>query len=139
MANGQVGNLCRAFITSCYVCFYHFIVVTGCTRGIGLGYVHALAKRGMDIIMIGRDGSRLEPSAAQISMFAYSTVEYMLMIFLKIGSEYGVKVEIIEADFAFGKEIYGNLREKLKDKDIGVLVNNVGIFLEYPMYFTEVR
>ena len=49
------------------IVLFFYSVVTGCTRGIGLGYVHALAKRGMDIIMIGRDSSRLEPIAAQIS------------------------------------------------------------------------
>ncbi len=43
-----------------------YIVVTGCTRGIGLGYVYALTKHGMNIVLIGRDRQRMEQISKEI-------------------------------------------------------------------------
>ncbi len=54
------------------------------------------------------------------------------------GSDYGVEVEIIVADFAKGREIYPGIEQGLKGKDLGILVNNVGVFTTYPMYYAEV-
>merc|ERR1719201_3056883 len=34
-------------------------VVTGCTGGIGKAYVHSLAARGMDIVLVGRSMEKL--------------------------------------------------------------------------------
>ncbi len=42
-------------------------VVTGCTAGIGLGYVEALAENGMDIVLVGRTRSKLDNVAKNIS------------------------------------------------------------------------
>lgn len=43
------------------------------------------------------------------------------------------------ADFALGEQIYGPIRSALENRDIGILVNNVGVISEYPKYLTEVR
>ncbi len=42
-------------------------VVTGCTRGMGLCFVQELAKKGMDIVLIGRSIHKLTKIAADIS------------------------------------------------------------------------
>lgn len=94
-------------------------VVTGCTDGIGKEYAKELAKTKMNIVLISRTQSKLEKVAAEIS------------------EEFGVKTEIVRADFSNGQSIYEDISKHLKDKEIGVLVNNVGVMLPRPMKFGE--
>ena len=54
-------------------------------------------------------------------------------------STYGVKTEVVVADFAVGPSAYDAIREALFDKDVGVLVNNVGVIPDYPMFLIEVN
>ena len=100
--------------------FLH-LVVTGCTRGIGLCYAHELAKRGMNLILIGRNSSKLKEIASDIQ-----------------GEYDNIAIEIIEIDFNDGDDIRNVIVDALAGKDIGILVNNVGVILPYPMYFNEV-
>lgn len=53
-------------------------------------------------------------------------------------SLYNIKTHIIEVDFGDGKDIFPYIYNQIKDKDIGILVNNVGIMYEYPMFLEEV-
>ena len=98
-----------------------YLVVTGCTRGIGLCYAHELAKRGMNLILIGRNASKLKDIASDIQ-----------------GEYDNVAIEVIETDFGDGDDIKRIIKDGLASKDIGILVNNVGVILPYPMYFNEV-
>jgi gluconate 5-dehydrogenase len=41
-------------------------LVTGATRGIGLGIAHAMAQAGAELILVGRDQAELEKSAAEL-------------------------------------------------------------------------
>ncbi|XP_076114650.1 very-long-chain 3-oxoacyl-CoA reductase-like isoform X3 [Mytilus galloprovincialis] len=95
-------------------------VVTGATDGIGKGYTHQLAKKGMDIILISRTKSKLEDCAKEIEQ------------------KFKVKTKIIVADFSAGLQIYDAIRSQLAGLDIGVLVNNVGMSYDFPMYFLEI-
>ena len=54
-------------------------------------------------------------------------------------SKHGVKTAVVVADFAAGSSCYSDIRRSIEDKDVGVLVNNVGVIPEYPMYLTEVN
>jgi len=98
-------------------------VVTGCTSRIGERFVHELAKRGLNIVLVARDGDKL----AQLQF--------------NIESEYGVKTIISVVDFSQGHSaIAGSgLEDTLRDKDIGVLVNNVtiGPRTGHPQFFDE--
>ncbi len=60
-----------------------------------------------------------------------------MLIFLK-ESKHGVKTEVVVADFAAGPAVYEDIRRALESKDVGILVNNVGVIPEYPMFLTEV-
>ncbi|XP_042236175.1 inactive hydroxysteroid dehydrogenase-like protein 1 isoform X2 [Homarus americanus] len=51
------------------------------------------------------------------------------------GQEYGVETEIVQLDFMTGRPIYEDIAKHLEDKEIGVLVNNVGVMLSHPMEF----
>uniref|UniRef100_A0A8I5R8M5 Inactive hydroxysteroid dehydrogenase-like protein 1 n=1 Tax=Papio anubis TaxID=9555 RepID=A0A8I5R8M5_PAPAN len=91
----------------------------GATDGIGKAYAEELASRGLNIILISRNEEKLQVVAKDIA------------------DTYKVETDIIVADFSSGREIYLPIREALKDRDIGILVNNVGVFYPYPQYFTQ--
>ncbi|XP_075433806.1 very-long-chain 3-oxoacyl-CoA reductase-B-like [Ascaphus truei] len=84
-------------------------VVTGATDGIGKAYAEELARRGLNIVLISRSLEKLQRVATGIEQ------------------QCGRKTRIIQADFTRGSEIYQPIEEALKDLDIGVLVNNVGM------------
>ncbi|NWX88845.1 HSDL1 protein, partial [Nothoprocta ornata] len=94
-------------------------VVTGNTDGIGKAYAEELAKRGVNIILISRSKEKLEAVSRSIA------------------ETYNVETDFIVADFSKGREAYLPIKEGLKDREIGILVNNVGLFYTYPDYFTN--
>ena len=101
-----------------YLIFIH-LVVTGCSKGIGLCYAHELAKKGMNLVLIARK------------------VELLNKIAEEVRAKYGVQVEVIIADFGHGATIYKDIEEGLANKDIGILVNNVGVAYDRIKYFHE--
>merc|ERR1712086_1215999 len=90
-------------------------VVTGASDGIGLAYCEALAKSGMNVLLIRRTLSKLEKCMAELK----------------------VQFKVLAADFSktsqpgFGAPIAA----ACKDLDIGILVNNVGQSYEMPTDF----
>ena len=56
-------------------------------------------------------------------------------IALDIHAKYGVKVEVIIADFGKDDTIYKDIENQLINKDIGILVNNVGVASDGLNYF----
>ena len=96
-----------------------FLVVTGCSKGIGLCYAQELAKKGMNLVLIARKAELLNKIAEELR------------------NQYDIQVEVIIADFGKGANIYSSIEEKLVGKDIGVLVNNVGVATDGIKYFHE--
>ncbi|NWV67292.1 HSDL1 protein, partial [Malurus elegans] len=94
-------------------------VVTGGTDGIGKAYAEELAKRGVNIILISQNKEKLEAVSRSIS------------------DTYKVETDLIVADFSKGRELYPAIKEALKDREIGILVNNVGMFYGHTDYFTN--
>ncbi|NWH34134.1 HSDL1 protein, partial [Chloropsis hardwickii] len=94
-------------------------VVTGSTDGIGKAYAEELAKHGVNIILVSRNKEKLEAVSRSISETC------------------GVETDFIVADFSKGRELYPAIKEALKDREIGILVNNVGIFYAHTDYFTN--
>ena len=88
-------------------------------EGIGLNYAHELAKKGMNLVLVARKADLLNEIADDIR------------------SKYSVKVDVIIADFGKGIDIYTNIEESLTNKDIGILVNNVGVAYDRLKYFHE--
>uniref|UniRef100_A0A3Q0R4J5 Hydroxysteroid (17-beta) dehydrogenase 3 n=1 Tax=Amphilophus citrinellus TaxID=61819 RepID=A0A3Q0R4J5_AMPCI len=82
-------------------------VVTGSSDGIGKAYAFALAKQGMNVVIMSRSKARLDQVAREIE----ETTEQ--------------RVKVIITDFA-KENIFSEIEEQLKDLNIGVLVNNVG-------------
>ncbi|XP_050717313.1 inactive hydroxysteroid dehydrogenase-like protein 1 [Eriocheir sinensis] len=92
-------------------------VVTGSTDGIGKEYAKELAKRGMNVVLISRSMDKLQKVSTEIAQ------------------EFGVETEVVQADFMHGRPIYEDIAKHLQDKEIGILVNNVGVMLSHPMEF----
>ncbi|XP_068130066.1 very-long-chain 3-oxoacyl-CoA reductase-B-like [Hyperolius riggenbachi] len=95
-------------------------VVTGATDGIGKSYAHELAKRGFNVVILSRTLEKLQKVAEEIEQ------------------QSGRKVKIVQADFTGGEEIYSQIEEALKDLDIGILVNNVGMAFKGYKCFLDV-
>ncbi|XP_029464532.1 inactive hydroxysteroid dehydrogenase-like protein 1 [Rhinatrema bivittatum] len=95
-------------------------IITGGTDGIGKAYAEELASRGVNIILISRNRVKLENVTQAIK------------------ETYQVEAVFIVADFSKGREIYLPIQKALSDTEIGILVNNVGVFYDYPEYFTEI-
>lgn len=101
--------------------FGDWAVVTGSTDGIGKAYAFELAKRGLNVVLIGRNEKKLEAVAEEIIRTHF------------------VQVKKIVADFSLGKEIYKKIESGLQDVPVGILVNNVGKQYDFPKYLAEVE
>lgn len=89
--------------------------------GIGKAYAFALAKKGMSVMLISRTESKLKDVKKEIEE------KYA-----------GIEVDYAVCDYSkFDESAQGKVAEAIKDMEIGVLVNNVGVSYRYPMFFHE--
>ncbi|KAI1728439.1 short chain dehydrogenase domain-containing protein [Ditylenchus destructor] len=99
-------------------------VVTGSTDGIGMAYAYELAKKGFDLVLISRTQDKLNKVAKEIKEKHSST-----------------NVKTISFDFTNPnlEDYESKIFSQLKDLEIGVLVNNVGLSYEYPERFDRIE
>lgn len=94
-------------------------VVTGASEGIGRSYAFALAEKGMNVVIISRTKANLDKVAKEI------------------GDKTGQKIKVLVADFT-REDCFAPLEDELKEMNIGVLVNNVGMVMNaLPCKFLE--
>ncbi|KAG4079534.1 hypothetical protein HA402_005231 [Bradysia odoriphaga] len=98
----------------------NWALVTGATDGIGKQYARSLAKRGLNVILVSRTLSKLEAVAKEIS------------------ETFNVQTQVIAVDFTSGPEIYNQIQQQIVGKDIGILINNVGMFYPAPDFFLDI-
>lgn len=80
-------------------------LIAGASEGLGHAYAHALARRGLDIIMVARREAKLVASAEAITQ------------------EYGVQTLPVTLDLA-APDLLAQLREAIGERTIGTLVYN---------------
>ncbi|XP_060644271.2 inactive hydroxysteroid dehydrogenase-like protein 1 [Anolis sagrei] len=85
-------------------------IVTGCTSGIGKAYADELASCGVNVILISRNREKLEAVAKDLE------------------ESHQIETTIVVADFSHGREVYPSIAKALEGKEIGILVNNAGVF-----------
>lgn len=95
-------------------------IVTGCTDGIGKAIADEFAKRGLDLILISRTQNKLLDQAKEIE------------------SKFKVKTQTVVVDFSSqSPNALDPVKVAIKDLDIGILVNNVGMAYDHAEYFHE--
>lgn len=95
-------------------------IVTGCSHGIGKAYAVALAKMGINVVLINS-----------------TKIDKMKIIASDIQTLYNVKTKVIELDLSQGLEAYKNIEKETLGMDIGILVNNLSIGYPHPEYFLD--
>merc|ERR1711962_914253 len=88
-------------------------VIAGASYGIGAEYARELAKRGMNVFIIGHDEAGLKD------------------VEMSIKQRFNVKVKMLVADFSDGMVGFNAVRDAIQDLDIGVLVNTAAIDLPF--------
>lgn len=85
-------------------------LITGASTGIGATYADRLARRGYDLVLVARDGARMEALAQRLH------------------AETGVSVDVIAADLTADADV-AKVEARLAKGDITLLVNNAGMSL----------
>lgn len=87
------------------------VLITGASSGIGATYADRFARRGHDLVLVARDGARMETIAA------------------KLRQEAGVAIDVLPADLTQHNDL-AKVEARLREDDkIGVLINNAGAAL----------
>ncbi|XP_051148393.1 very-long-chain 3-oxoacyl-CoA reductase 1-like [Andrographis paniculata] len=102
-------------------------VITGCTDGIGKALAFELASKGLNLLLVGRNPSKLQQVSHQI-LLQHSTKQQQL----------SVKTVVIDLGRCSGEEILRKMEDETRGLDVGILVNNAGMSYPYAKYFHEV-
>ncbi|XP_047949839.1 very-long-chain 3-oxoacyl-CoA reductase 1-like [Salvia hispanica] len=97
-------------------------LITGPTDGIGKSFAFQLARKGLNLVLVGRNPSKLEEVAGAIKS--------------KFGA---IQIKTVVVDFS-GELDDGVSRIKaaIEGLDVGLLINNVGVSYPYARFFHEV-
>lgn len=97
-------------------------LITGATAGLGASYAAHLASAGHDLVIVARDGARLEETAGRLQ------------------ERHGVRVEVMVADLA-QREQLAAVAARLSDsqRPVELLINNAGYGLKQSLAVGEVE
>ncbi|CAA6673981.1 unnamed protein product [Spirodela intermedia] len=96
-------------------------LVTGSTDGIGKALAFELARRGLNLVLVGRNSDKLSQVAGAIQDETHTVV-----------------VETVVVDFT--GDLSGGIRRlesAIRGRDVGVLVNNAGLTYDHGTFFHE--
>ncbi|KAI3902618.1 hypothetical protein MKW92_050536 [Papaver armeniacum] len=98
-------------------------IVTGPTDGIGKAFAFQLARKGLNLILVGRNPDKLKEVSDSITQ------------------KFGGKIQIKNVVVDFSGDIDGGVKkiqEVIDGLDVGLLINNVGVSYPYARFFHEV-
>nr|BAN15748.1 3-ketoacyl-CoA reductase [Dianthus caryophyllus] len=97
-------------------------VVTGPTDGIGKGFAVELAKKGLNLVLVGRNPEKLNDISSIIT-----------------SKNKNIQIKTVVVDFSgdLGAGIE-RIKSAISEIDVGILINNVGVSYPYARYFHEV-
>ena len=101
-------------------CIRGAALVTGCTQGLGKAFARGLVERGVPVVLVSRDQTKLEALAGDLQ------------------SEFpGASCRIIAHDFAGpAGGFYAKVADVIR-RDVALVVNNVGVGVDYPLTHDE--
>lgn len=130
-------SVCKSlinFVTWVWVMFFRpsknlrkygsWAIITGSTDGIGKALAFEMAAKGLNLVLVGRDPSKLEATSHGIRE--------------KFGHQVEIKNILMDLAKLSGEDIARVTEEGIKGLDVGVLVNNAGLAYPYAKYFHEV-
>lgn len=96
-------------------------VVTGASDGLGKCFSKEIAKQGLNVVLVSRTESKLKAVAEEIE------------------SKYKVQTKIVVLDMANATraDLESKVGGAVKGLDVSLLINNVGLNVEYPLVFHE--
>lgn len=97
-------------------------IVTGSTDGIGKGFAFQLARKGLNLILVGRNPDKLKDVSDSIR------------------AKYGkTEIKTVVVDFTGDLDDgMKRIKETIEGLDVGILINNVGVSYPYARFFHEV-
>ncbi|PIA52968.1 LOW QUALITY PROTEIN: hypothetical protein AQUCO_01000672v1 [Aquilegia coerulea] len=100
-------------------------LITGSTDGIGKALAFELASKGLNLVLVSRDTSKLENTCNAIRETYGSSIQ----------------VKYIVIDFAKdkGPEIVEKIEQDISGLDVGLLINNAGLTNPYLEYFVDIE
>ncbi|CAA6673987.1 unnamed protein product [Spirodela intermedia] len=97
-------------------------IVTGPTDGIGKAMAFELARRGLNLVLVGRNPDKLSRASSEMK-----------------AEVPGVELKTVVIDLSGDlSEGIRNLKDVIKEIDVGILVNNAGLSQKKPMFFHEI-
>jgi short-subunit dehydrogenase len=96
-------------------------LITGASSGIGAVYADRLARRGFDLVLVARNGERLQALAARLT------------------AETGRKIETIAADLTDKKDIARVEAAIRTNRQLTLLVNNAGVGATAPLLASDIE
>lgn len=96
-------------------------LITGASSGIGAVYADRLARRGFDLVLVARNGGRLQALAARLT------------------TETGRKIETIAADLTDKKDIARVEAAIRTNRELTLLVNNAGVGATAPLLASDIE
>jgi short-subunit dehydrogenase len=96
-------------------------LITGASSGIGAVYADRLARRGFDLVLVARNGERLQALAARLT------------------AETGRKIETIAADLTDKKDIARVEAAIRTNRELTLLVNNAGVGATAPLLASDIE
>ncbi len=100
-------------------------IITGSTDGIGRALASELASKGLCLVLVGRDPTKLNATCQQIRE--------------EDGGNILVKTIVIDFSKLRGDEIAKKVEEGIEGLDVGILINNAGLVNPSAMFLHDVN